>query len=419
MKSKFEYTLVYSELVPDSNAFKKHLESYTTVLDKMGGQLCSDPDTPVDIPLLYFMSTGGTEQALLDIRQQRRNHIPSEAVWIVAHPAYNSLPASLEVLARLQQDNDSGRIFYLKGPDDATGLEQIETAIHDLNVSLELKQTRIGLVGTPSDWLVASSPNPELIKQTWGPTIVPVEMDEIIKSIEAVSSESIPPIRKPLLDAASEVREPSNEDIDDVVKVYLALKDSIDKHQLQALTLRCFDLVLGLQTTGCYGLAQLTDDGIIAGCEGDLVSTVGMLWVQKLLNQTPWMANPAQLDEVNNTLWLAHCTVPRGIVENYGLRSHFESGMGVGIQGTLASGPVTLFRIGGKHMEKLWLAEGEIIQAGTAEDLCRTQAEIKLSTGEVSDLLNAPLGNHLVMVYGHHLQRLLGWWEMMILGIRN
>lgn len=38
--------------------------------------------------------------------------------------------------------------------------------------------------------------------------------------------------------------------------------------------------------------------------------------------------------------------------KNYNLRSHFESGIGVGIQGTLENEKVTLLRIGGKRMEK-------------------------------------------------------------------
>ena len=107
---------------------------------------------------------------------------------------------------------------------------------------------------------------------------------------------------------------------------------------------------------------------------------------------------------------LAHCTIPRTLVESYRLRSHFESGLGVGIQGALPTGPVTLLRIGGKKMDRLWFAEGEILRSGDAENLCRTQVEIRLTNGgTVSDLLRAPLGNHLVLVYGHHLTQLRSW----------
>ena len=66
-------------------------------------------------------------------------------------------------------------------------------------------------------------------------------------------------------------------------------------------------------------------------------------------------------------------------------------------------------------MNRLWLAEGEILQAGDAEDLCRTQVKVRLS-GNVSvlELLRAPLGNHLVLVRGHHAEHVSRWWEDMI-----
>jgi L-fucose isomerase-like protein len=218
-----------------------------------------------------------------------------------------------------------------------------------------------------------------------------------------------------LLDRAADRKEPTRADLEAAARVYLALKQVVAEHELDALTVRCFDLVLDMETTGCFALAQLNDEGIIAGCEGDLVSTVALLWAHELLGETPWMANPAQVDEARNTLWLAHCTVPRTIVEDYCLRSHFESGLGVGIQGQLPTGPVTLLRVGGQNLDRLWLVEGEMLQAGNADNLCRTQAEVRLGAKhDVTDLLRAPLGNHLVMVSGHHLARLEAWHQTLI-----
>jgi len=196
--------------------------------------------------------------------------------------------------------------------------------------------------------------------------------------------------------------------------VHEGLRALVREHRLDALTVRCFDLVLDRGTSGCFALSELTDAGVIAGCEGDLVSTVGLMWANLLTGEVPWMANPAELDVDANALVLAHCTVPRTLVESYRLRSHFESGLGVGIQGMLPLGPVTLLRIGGSMMDALWLAEGEVISTGDAENLCRTQVRIALSRGNVSDLLSAPLGNHIVLVYGHHADRLATWWESML-----
>jgi L-fucose isomerase-like protein len=166
--------------------------------------------------------------------------------------------------------------------------------------------------------------------------------------------------------------------------------------------------------TGCLALAQLTDEGVIAGCEGDLVTTVAMLWLHRMFGTIPWMANPSRVDRESGVLLLAHCTVPRGAAGAYRLRSHFESGLGVGIQGTIASGPVTLARIGGPRMERLRVLDGELVRNTDHADLCRTQVEVEIGRDAVEELLADPLGNHMVLVPGHHAASLRRWHETMI-----
>jgi L-fucose isomerase-like protein len=413
MSHLFDIIRMHPATLLDREELEVITVDYLDALHGLGANLRPADASPArDAPLFLLVATGGSEGVILEWWAEHRRKSADQPLWLIAHPGNNSLPSALEVLARLQQDSTPGRIFYLQGPDDAMGLQEISDAAHDLRVRSALRNSRIGLVGPPSDWLVASSPDASTVRETWGPTVVPVEMDEVLKTFEAVSDAVLEPHVESLVAGSVEVREPSSSDLQEVARVYLALKKTVADHNLDALTVRCFDFVQHQRTTGCFGLAQLTDDGVIAGCEGDLVSTVGLLWAYELLGLTPWMANPAQLDPERNTLWLAHCTVPRTLVESYGLRSHFESGLGVGIQGTLSASPVTLLRIGGKGMDRVWLAEGEILQSGNAENLCRTQVEIQLTRGgNVSDLLRSPLGNHLVLMIGHHLERLHSWCE--------
>jgi L-fucose isomerase-like protein len=413
---KFGYITAATGLLVKEEAQIREVGNYFTSLKEIGGQRLNSDQTNDLNSLFYFLITGGTENTILQILSIRNKTFQGEPVYLIAHPGNNSLPACLEVLARLNQDGIRGKIFYLKNPNDAEGLKQIKNAQHDLDVLHALKKTRLGLVGDASDWLVASRPDVEVVKQVWGPEIVHIDFNVLKKRIQDIKPESLIQYKTTFVKDALEIGEPSQSDIDEVVRVYIGLKQLIKKLKLESITVRCFDLVTDMKTTGCFGLAQLIDDGIIAGCEGDLPTTIGMLWAKELVGETPWMSNPVQVDEQNNRLWLAHCTVPRSIVKTYSLRSHFESGLGVGIQGTFTSKPITLLRIGGKDLKKLWLAEGNIIQAGFAENLCRTQVEIELiSGGHVKDLLQTPLGNHLVMLSGHHLERFKSWWEMMII----
>lgn len=163
-----------------------------------------------------------------------------------------------------------------------------------------------------------------------------------------------------------------------------------------------------------YALASLNDEGIVAGCEGDVPSTLAMLWVRHLLGQPTWMANPVALDVDRNELVLAHYTVAPSMVEGFALGTHVESGLGVGIGGHFAEQPVTLIRLGGADLDECWITEGDIVGTGDDTDLCRTQATIAVSSGNVGDLLTHPLGNHLVLATGHHERRLRSWWQLAI-----
>jgi L-fucose isomerase-like protein len=120
----------------------------------------------------------------------------------------------------------------------------------------------------------------------------------------------------------------------------------------------------------------------------------------------------AAVDEKRDLLLLAHCTVAPRMVERLELLSHFESGLGIGLRGHFAPGSVTLLRLGGPDLSLVWIAEGEIEQAGNAQECCRTQVSVRLDGVRARSLLEAPLGNHLVLFHGRHRARLERWWRL-------
>jgi L-fucose isomerase-like protein len=111
--------------------------------------------------------------------------------------------------------------------------------------------------------------------------------------------------------------------------VYLALKEIAGAHGLDALALKCFDLLPVLQNTACFALAKLSKDGIVAACEGDIISALGMLLLWELTGEPSFLANPSMVDVEAGQITLAHCTIPRTMCSEHAVRSHFESGLGV------------------------------------------------------------------------------------------
>ncbi len=396
----FSYTIVASGL-HDRNAVDRITAPVRARLDALGGRSASEP--AVDAPHLVVVATGGTEQAVLAAVDVRRTAVPWEPAVLVAHPLHNSLPASLESLARLRRDGIQGLIVQL----DVSGTDVLADTVADLVALHRIRRVRLGLVGAPSEWLVASVPDRSVLADRWGIELVDVPIDPIVAGYRAAGDDAGLAVA-----VRFSGREPVASATLAAAAVHPALVRAAADAGVDAVAVRCFDFLTELETSGCLALAELNDVGIVAGCEGDVAATVAMLLARIVLDRAAWVANPASIDAATNQLLLAHCTVAPSMVDTVELHTHFESGIGIGIRGTFAPGPVTLLRLGGDALEEHWFAEADVVATGDSPDLCRTQVTLQVRDRSLRDLLEAPLGNHLVMVHGHHRAHLERWWRL-------
>ena len=132
------------------------------------------------------------------------------------------------------------------------------------------------------------------------------------------------------------------------------------------------------------------------------MSMLTMALIRKVTGQSSFQANPSRIDVDDNTMVLAHCTMPYDMAQSFGYNTHFESGIGVAIKGEFKTEPVTILRLS-KDLDSYWIAEGRIIGNLNESTLCRTQIEVKLDDSySVGDLLRVPCGNHHIVFYGRH-----------------
>ena len=403
----------------DPAELRRSIQPFLDALAGLGGREAPAGAVEGGGPVALLVTTGGTEAEVLRLRALREAACPGEPLLLVTLPAHNSLPAALESLARVRQEGGRGRIVHLAAPADAPSLDRLAAALSDLRVRERLHRARVGLVGVPSDWLVASVPSAASVREVWGPLVVPVGLEEVLDANLDEPDEEALERAEALRDGAAALREPSEEDLRRASGVLPALSAAVARERLDAVAVRCFDLVTRRGTSGCLALSALNDAGTVAACEGDLASAVAMLWVKELLGSASFMANPSDADPEAGLLRLAHCTVPLSLVTRFELRSHFESGLGVALAGTLPPGAVTLLRLGGPRLEELFLAEGEVVPAPRREDLCRTQVDVRLAPAAVAELLERPLGNHLVLVPGRHAARLRSYRDWAVALGRN
>lgn len=399
---------VVSSPLHGSEVVEAALSGVATALRAVGAaEGAADPGRPH----IIVVGSGGTESTILERLTPQVDGGSNPPALLVSHPKHNSLPAALETLARLHQLGRRGRIVFIpEGSGSDAALGELGEAVQDLEAWHRLNRARLGLVGTPSEWLVASTPSADLVRERWGPELVDVSIQATTEQFDAVPV-SIGQRTADRFGGAAADCLPAPHDVVRAARLHPALQEIIVLNSLDAVTVRCFDFLGSIETSGCLALAQLNDDGVVAGCEGDVPSALAMLWTRYLLDQVSWIANPASVDPSSNTMLVAHCTIAPSMVDELQLSTHFESGIGVGVHGRLRTGDVTLIRLGGKGLDRCWIADGRVVDTGEDPDLCRTQAVVELVDRNVSELLADPLGNHVVLVEGAHRARLERWWN--------
>ena len=330
---------------------------------------------------LILIQSGGSEGLFLE---NIKNLKPP--FYLLTYGYNNSLAASLEILSYLKDNNLEGEVLHGSN-------EYIIKRIKELT-KINVKY-RFGIIGKPSDWLIASNVNYETAKRLHN-----IELIDI--SINKVSDYYF----KSINDYNLEFKYDSKE-IDKALKLHKVLNKIKEEYNLNGLTIRCFDLLEKLKTTSCLSLALLNKEGVVATCEGDVPTMISMHILNKLTNQVGFQANPSRIDVENKKMILAHCTLPLNMVDKYNLDTHFESGIGVAIKGYLKEEKVTIFKLS-KNLKDYYVTTGTIIKNLEESNLCRTQIEVSIDDN-IEYFLNRPYGNHHVVIYGDYKNEIINY----------
>lgn len=351
-----------------------------------------DKLSPNDFSIL-FIATGGVERLVI----QHFESLPRPAI-LLADGMQNSLAAALEISSWLRGRGMKSEILHGE-------LSEIIKRIFVLHSNFKAQRNlfgmRIGVIGTPSSWLIASNVDYLLAKRRWGVEYTDIPLERIYEYYEQITDDEVGEACAKLAGQALACREASPEDMIKAMRLYRAIKKVVEKENLSALTLSCFRMIEQTGTTGCLALSLLNDEGIIAGCEGDLQSIFTMLTTKVLTGKSAFMANPSMINARTNEIVLAHCTVGIKQAEKFIIRNHFETESGIGIQGILPTGDVTIVKCGGECLDEYYLSTGTLTENTNYINMCRTQVRIKMNT-PAEYFLKSPLGNHHILLHGNY-----------------
>jgi len=358
--------------------------------EKLGGKFeninLEDFNKDKDYFPLIFIKSGGVEGKFKQIFKQVKG-----PYLLLSSGLHNSFAASLEIASFLKQKGKKVEIIH---GDSSYIARRIKELSKIFEVKSRLASAKLGVIGKPSDWLIASDVDYLKVKDTLGISLIDIKMDELVKEIDQNHHFTHPKLKN--------IREKgfNKKSIDGALKIYSGFKTIVNKYKLDGITVRCFDLLEIYKNTGCLGLSLLNDEGIVAGCEGDIPALISMVILHYLTNEPVFMANPSSIDIDKNEIILAHCTLPLNMPDEFYLKTHFESGLGVGIKGNIKEGKATIFKLS-RDGKEYFVSGGEIIENLNSENLCRTQIRFRMNEG-VKYFLQNSLGNHHLICKGDY-----------------
>lgn len=333
---------------------------------------------------LILIQSGGSEGLFLENFNKLK-----EPYYLLTYGHNNSLAASLEILSYIKDNNLTGEVLH-------GNTSYLAKRINELL----LKKDRLGVIGKPSDWLIASNVNYYEALKIHNIELVDIDINKVVEYYNLDYED---------LDIEFDY---DKVEISKALRLHQALLKIKEEYKLDGLTIRCFSLLDKLNTTSCLSLALLNSDKITGTCEGDIPAMVSMHLLNKLTGQVGFQANPSRIDVINKKMVLAHCTLPLDMVSEYKLDAHFESGIGVAVRGKLKEEEITIFKLS-RNLKDYYVSTGKIIKNLTEDNLCRTQIEIKIDDN-IEYFLTRPYGNHHIVIYGDHKKEIEDYMKKLV-----
>ena len=357
---------------------------------------------------VIYVRTGGTEGLFKEVFPDLGGNI-----LLLTSGKSNSLAASMEILSYLNQQGRKGEIIH-GSPDYIAERLSLLSKVNTARESLAGKN--LGVIGQPSDWLISSDVDKEVVKAGLGLNLVDIPISELIEIVK--SDEDLSMYNHPLMEEiATKVPSAIKGYTAGAMRIYAALKKIVAKYELSGLTIRCFDLLTSIENTGCLALAMLNAEGIPSGCEGDVPTLITMTVGQALTGQCGFQCNPSRINPETGEMLLAHCTVPFDMIRAYSLNTHFESGIGLAIHGELPVGEATIVKISA-DLKRCFRCKAELTGNPYENSLCRTQITMKITENPVEVckdyFLKSPIGNHHVVFTRDHTKLLDAFCETIL-----
>jgi L-fucose isomerase-like protein len=167
----------------------------------------------------------------------------------------------------------------------------------------QLRRARLGYLGHRIQGMTEITAPELVLKKLLGPRVVGIDSQVFLERAAKIPPDSVEDAWQQLKDQVGQVTASKEAGIDSL-QVYVALKETIQELELDALAAGCYPHMMGRV---CLAASLLGEQGVPVSCEGDVNGAVGMLILTRLTGQP--VHNTDMLDPIpaENAIVFTHC----------------------------------------------------------------------------------------------------------------
>ena len=201
----------------------------------------------------------------------------------------------------------------------------------------------------------------------------------------------------------------SRETLESSAAMYLGMKDVLNKHKANAITMNCLGGFYGghIHAYPCLGFHELNNEALIGACECDTRSTATMVMMTTLTQGRPGYISDPVIDTSKRQIIYAHCVAsnkafgPQGPTNPFSILTHSEDRQGASVRSILPLGYMTTTLDVIQERKEILFHQGKAVANDPDDRACRTKLAAE-PVGDIEKLFTMwdQWGWHRVTCYG-------------------
>ena len=233
-----------------------------------------------------------------------------------------------------------------------------------------------------------------------------IETNEFYRWFDRFSEEEVARELKSWRKDFDEVLEPTEQDLMDATRVYLALHGLCQREDANGLTVNCGRFTEERPVVPCLAFDRLIDEGVMCACEGDITAMLSSLMLHAVSGQPTLMGNfgsrPGAFEAKEGEVTIEHDIIPRSMASRgFTVRDYHGRKFGVTGYADIKTEPMTLLNLDAS-LNKISVIEGKI--KGSEDGIhCRIIIHMEVD-GDVQRVPEIMVGSqHVSMTFGRWL----------------